>query len=319
MSDGVVSPGPRPLAAAEKFNKAASAAVRSAALSVWPTGQHDEIGQLRDGGYVADTAADAEGVVPAIAVYAITTYSQPGEVVLDPDCGAGTVLVEALRAGRHAVGLTPNARWWNTARANVTAAKRHGAWRDGSVLDGKPQLLATVRAAGLAGRVGLVLTTLRLHGGCDLGGGDPDNALTRLTRTLRHCRPLVRPGGHVIVILRPRRHAGALLDLPSPVLAAGQTAGLIPAARCVALLAELRDSRLVTCASLAQRRAAARDRAAGAPTLLPVHHDVLVFRVPALAEPVALAAARGHLPPMLSTPVRRPAAEAHHGCRGRAA
>lgn len=304
MFDGMAGPDPLPRPVGEGPATAVPDAALMAALSVWPTGQHDEISQLRDGGYVADTAADAERVVPAVAACAIAAYSTPGEVVLDPDCGAGTVLVEALRAGRHAVGLTPNARWWSTARANVTTAKRHGAWRDGCVLDGYPQLLATVQAAGLAGRVGLVLTALRPRNGSDVGGPDPDPALARLTRTLRHCRPLVRPGGYVIITLRPRRHTGALLDLPSRVLAAGQEAGLLPAARCVALLARLRGSRLVTRASLAERRAAARDHTAGAPTLLPVHHDVVVFRAPALAEPTALAAAGAHRPLAIPAPLR---------------
>jgi hypothetical protein len=36
--------------------------------------------------------------------------------------------------------------------------KTAGAWRDGSVLDARPKVLATIRAAGLVGRVGLVLT-----------------------------------------------------------------------------------------------------------------------------------------------------------------
>lgn len=271
-------------------DRAAQAAAQMAALSVWPTGQYDEATQLRDGGYVADTAADPDQVVPAVAACAIAAYSAPGEVVLDPDCGAGTVLVEALRVGRHAVGLTPNARWWSTARANVTAAKRRGAWPDGCVLDGYPQLLATVQAAGLTGRVGLVLTSLRPRNG-DSG---LDHALARLAQTLRHCRPLLRPGGHVIVTLRPQRHAGALLDLPSRILAAGQASGFLPTARYVALLAELRGSRLIARASLAERRTVARDHAAGRPTLLPAHRDVLVFRMP----PALVEAAARVRPPM---------------------
>lgn len=301
MCDGAVGSGPRYRPVGEE--------PATAALSVWPTGQHDEVSQLRDGGYVADTAADGERVVPAVAASAVAAYSAPGEVVLDPDCGAGTVLVEALRAGRHAVGLTPNARWWNTARANVTAAKRHGAWRDGCVLDGDPRLLASVRAAGMAGRVGLVLTALRPRTGSVVDAADPAHALARLTHALRYCRPLVRPGGHVVISLRPWRHGGVLLDLPSRVLAAGQAVGLLPAARCVAMLGGLRGSRMVTRASLAERRAAARDRAAGVPTLLSVHHDVLVFRALALAEPATLAAGE---PPSLvvSAPPRPHATDA---------
>jgi SAM-dependent methyltransferase len=37
-----------------------------------------------------------------------TSLSKPGQVVLDPFCGSGTVLLEAIRAGRHAIGADSN-------------------------------------------------------------------------------------------------------------------------------------------------------------------------------------------------------------------
>ncbi|WP_165960688.1 hypothetical protein [Actinocrispum wychmicini] len=129
-------------------------------------------------------------------ICAIVTYTRPGDLVLDPDCGAGTVLVEALRAGRHALGLTARTRSWTLARANITAAKAAGAWRDGSVLDARPKVLATVRAAGLIGRVGLVLTALRTapDGPTHRAPGpdcDPDiavdPAIADLAATLLYC------------------------------------------------------------------------------------------------------------------------------------
>ncbi|MGB3439985.1 MAG: DNA methyltransferase [Actinophytocola sp.] len=244
-------------------------------LSVWPTGQRDPLAQLRDAGCVPGTETDTERIPPTVAAHAITTYTRPGDLVLDPDCGAGTVLVEAMRAGRHALGLTAGTRWWTLARANVTAAKTAGAWRDGSVLDARPKVLATVRTAGLIGRVGLVLTTLRAAPDRATGPDrDPvESALANLATTLLYCEPLLRAGGHVVVIARPLRHPdGALVDLTTPLVAAGTSAGLAPVERCIALTAGLRGNRLVTRASLAERRAAAR--AAGAPT---AHHEVLVF------------------------------------------
>ncbi|MES1157523.1 MAG: DNA methyltransferase [Haliangium ochraceum] len=42
---------------------------------------------------------------PSIARGAIGRFSQPGDRVLDPFCGSGTVLVEAMGAGRSAVGV----------------------------------------------------------------------------------------------------------------------------------------------------------------------------------------------------------------------
>ncbi|MEU6573580.1 DNA methyltransferase [Streptomyces sp. NPDC046805] len=261
-------------------------------ISVWPTGQLDSQAQLAEGGYVPETAQDSGRIPPAVAAHAIATYTRPGDTVLDPDCGAGIVLTEALRAGRHAIGLTGQRRWWPIARANVTAAKYDGAAADGMVLE-HPPATAAARLAGLAGHIALILTALRptafAHQPRRPGDGEaaPDDPAARLRQTLSECRPLLRPGGHVIVTIRPRRHRGYLLDLTGPVSEAGEAAGLIPTDRCVALLAELRGDRLITHTSPTQRRSAGRrQRATGHPATLVVHHDVAVFRAPAEAAQV---------------------------------
>ncbi|MFC4464008.1 DNA methyltransferase [Streptomyces xiangluensis] len=255
-------------------------------ITVWPTGQLDSHAQLAEGGYVPETAQDSGRMPPAVAAHAIATYTHPGDTVLDPDCGAGTVLTEALRSGRHAIGLTGQPRWWPVARANVTAAKYHGAVPDGMVLE-SPPASATAQLPELSGRIGLVLTALRstgsLHQSGRTRGGEAasHDPATRLCRTLTTCRPLLCPGGHAIVTVQPRRRRGHLLDLTGPVLEAGEEAGLIPTDRCIALLAELRGNRLITHTSPTQRRSAARHRrTTGHPTALTVHHDVVVFRAP---------------------------------------
>lgn len=277
-------------------------------LSVWPTGQRDHAAQLRDSGCVPGTETDTDQIPPAIAAYAIATHTHPGDLVLDPDCGTGTVLIEALRAGRHTVGLTARSRWWRIARANVTAAKRDGAWRDGSVLDARPRALATIRAAGLIGRVGLVLTALRTAAGDGTNGPDRDlaSAFRDLVATLTYCEPLVRSGGHLVVVARPRRHPdGSLVDLTTPLIAAGASAGLAAVERCVALTGGLRGGRLVTRASFAERRAAARARAGGSPVALVAHHEVIVFQLAHDAELAAAAAIGTPLPSDAGVP--RPA------------
>jgi len=43
-------------------------------------------------------------MLPALANWAIRAYTEPGEIVLDPLCGAGTTLVEAQRLGRQWLG-----------------------------------------------------------------------------------------------------------------------------------------------------------------------------------------------------------------------
>lgn len=235
--------------------------------SVWPTGQRSARAQLREAGCVPGTEFDQERIPPAVAAHAIAAWTRTGDLVLDPDCGAGTVLTESLRADRHALGLTVRKSWWTLARANVTAAKTAGAWCDGCVLEARPRMLATVRAAGLVGRVGLVLTALRTGPETDR----VESAIGGLAKTLQYCEPLLQPGGHVVIVARPHRRAdGSLVDLASLVITAATTAGLALVERCVALSAEVRGSRLVARGSGEHRRVA--------------HHEVLVFQLVHEAE-----------------------------------
>lgn len=243
-------------------------------LSVWATGQHDIPTQLRDAGCVPGTDADAHHIPPAIAAHAIATYTHPGDLVLDPDCGTGTVLVAALRADRHALGLTSRAQWWTTARANITTAKRDGATRDGSVLHAGPQLLTDTRAAGLIGHVELILTALRAPVTPSKTAVDFD----RLADIAHRSEPLLRTTGRLVVIARPRRHPdGSLVDTTTGIIHANAPAGLVLVERCIALTARLRDGRVMPRASLAELRAA-KARTAGAPVALIAHHEVLVFQ-----------------------------------------
>ena len=93
---------------------------------------------------------------------------------------------------------------------------------------------------------------------------------------------LLRPGGLAVVTARPWRQHGELVDLPAAVIAAGAAAGLVPVARCVALLAGLRGGRLIARPSFFQLDNLRRARAKGEPWHLIVHEDVLIFRNPGL-------------------------------------
>ncbi|MCP3800730.1 site-specific DNA-methyltransferase [Allokutzneria sp. A3M-2-11 16] len=235
--------------------------------SVWATGEYAPLTQLRRRGYHPGTAADLDRVPPALAARAITTLTATGDLVLDPACGAGTVLVEAVRAGRHTVGLTPNPRWWTLARANVTAARRGGAWPDACVLDGHPSLLATPHAAGLLGRVDLVLTALR-----HTEPADTKQAIADLGDAIHASRPLLGAGAHVAVALRPRRHAdNGPREVRARVLGTATRAGLALVRHYIALTGRTRGARLLdhpspTVGTLADRAAQ--------------HWELLVFRAP---------------------------------------
>ena len=90
-------------------------------LSVWATGQASPAVQRR-GRYVPESSAHPAKMLPAVAAHAITHYTRPGELVLDPMCGIGTTLVEAVHRGRRAVGVEYETRWAQLARANLDLA-----------------------------------------------------------------------------------------------------------------------------------------------------------------------------------------------------
>ncbi|MFD5321152.1 DNA methyltransferase [Streptomyces sp. NPDC127098] len=281
---------------------------------VWPTGQQPQ--QPAEHGYAPETARDHLRIRPQIAAFAIAAYTRPGDTVLDPDCGAGTTLVEAVRAGRHAIGLASGRRWWNTARANLTAARRHHDARqspptDGMVLDQTtpPGQLAA------AGAVDLILTSWRHPTAPQRPTtAQPSDRRTptganRLAELLTRCRPLLAPDGHVVVIARPRRREGYLLNGPAQITAAARTAKLALVARCVALVAPLNDEDVRVEMSIAQRAAIARlQRITGHPIAATAHHDVWVFRAPhACANASALRNADA--PELLGRPTSESATE----------
>ncbi|MEU8132182.1 DNA methyltransferase [Streptodolium elevatio] len=257
--------------------------------SVWLSGQRDIATQLAVGGYGPATAQDDAAIPPAIAARAVGQYTRPGDVVFDPDCGAGTVLAEAMRVGRHAVGATTDPRWWPIARANVTRAKRAGAAVDGTVLDAGPHSPGTAQLDLFAGRVQLVVVNVRNLGiarrrrGAVLVSAAVSEAAVaaRLTRLLRWCRPLLRPTGCLAITTAPYWCGGELLDLPGAVVRAGRIAGFRQAVSVLALTAELRTEQLIAHTPLAQRRAAAAQaRATGRPVSLTAHRDVVIFAAP---------------------------------------
>jgi hypothetical protein len=221
--------------------------------------------------------------------------------------GIGTTLVEAIHLGRDAIGVEYEPRWAHIAAANITHARAQGAAGQAEVIRGDARQLPALLPPGTAGRVALVVTSppygRSVHGQVRAeqrsgGGGvqkydnrysdDPanlashglDDLLAGFTRILAGCTALLRPGGTVVVTARPWRQHGELVDLPGAVLAAGASAGLIPAERCVALLAGLRGQRLIPRPSFFQLDNIRKARARGEPWHLIVHEDILIFRAP---------------------------------------
>ncbi len=262
-------------------------------------------------------------MLPAIAATAIARYTEPGDLVADPMCGIGTTLVEAVHLGRDGLGIEYEERWASVAAANVAHARRQGATGTAEVIRGDARLLPGLLPPGTAGRAALVVTSPpygpSVHGqvkaeqrrGAEGGvrkydnryGQDPanlahqglDDLLAGFTAILSGCAVLLRPGGLAVVTARPWRQHGELVDLPAAVIAAGAAAGLVPVARCVALLAGLRGGKLIARPSFFQLDNLRRARAKGQPWHLIVHEDVLIFRNPPYPASPAAGAQPAHL------------------------
>ncbi|MEU8015944.1 DNA methyltransferase [Micromonospora parva] len=270
-------------------------------LSVWATAQSTGPVQRR-GRYMPESVKHPARMLPAIAAHAIAAYTQPGDLVLDPMCGIGTTLVEAVHAGRDAFGIEYEPQWSNIADANIRHAHDQGASGRASIIRGDATRLMSLVPKALTGQVALVVTSPpygpTVHGLVRPGehgvvkyddryndGEDKGNLayrdLTGLTdgfaQILRGCATLLRPGGAVVVTARPWRKRGELVDLPSAVIAAGLRAGLAPTERCVALLAAVRDGQLVARPSFFQLQQVRKARTAGVPMHLIAHEDVLIF------------------------------------------
>ncbi|AEB42610.1 TRM11 family SAM-dependent methyltransferase [Micromonospora maris] len=270
-------------------------------LSVWTTAQTTGPVQRR-GRYVPESVKHPARMLPAIAAHAIDAYTQPGDLVLDPMCGIGTTLVEAVHAGRDAFGIEYEPQWSNIADANIRHAHDQGATGRASVIRGDATRLISLVPKALTGQVALVVTSPpygpTVHGlvrpGADgvvkyddryNDGEDRGNLAYRdltgladgFTQILAGCATLLRPGGVVVVTARPWRKRGELVDLPSAVIAAGIRAGLVPIERCVALLAAVRDGHLVARPSFFQLQQVRKARAGGVPMHLIAHEDVLIL------------------------------------------
>lgn len=60
-----------------------------------------------------------EWALREIARRAITACTAPGELIIDPMCGVGDVLVEAIKADRMAIGIEYEKYWADIARRRI--------------------------------------------------------------------------------------------------------------------------------------------------------------------------------------------------------
>lgn len=267
--------------------------------SVWAVAQRPSQVQRR-GRYLPDSMPHPAKMLPALAERAVETFTRPGDLVLDPMCGIGTTLVEAVQLGRDAIGVEYEARWADLARANVGYARDHGASGVAEVVVGDCRHLRSLVPPEAVGQVALILTSppygasthgrVRTNGGgvrkwdhrysadrANLAHQGLDSILAAMESMFREASFVLAPGGVVALTARPWRKDGVLVDLPGRLVGAAHNAGFELVERNVALLAALRGERLVPRASFFQLNEVRRARAEGVPLRVIAHEDVLVF------------------------------------------
>ncbi|GAB3444542.1 hypothetical protein GCM10027570_13920 [Streptomonospora sediminis] len=279
--------------------------------SVWPTGQLQARAQ-RGHRYARLSLEHPAKMLPAIARHAVTTFTEPGEMVLDPLCGIGTTLVEAAHLGREGVGFELEPKWASIARHNLRLARAQGADGEAQVHTGEAARMARDLAAHIPchqGRVALLVTSppygAMTHGlvrsardgakavdkwnnrysrtrlRANLAHQPTGELLASFTDILAACRPLLAPGAHVVITTRPFRSGGGLVDFPGRVMEAATAAGLEPVGRCAALICALRDGETVARSSFFASLEASRLRRRGAAAHVVQHEDALILRNPA--------------------------------------
>ena len=262
-------------------------------------------------------------MLPALARRAIETYSDPGDLVLDPMCGIGTTLVEAIDLHRPALGIELEPRWAKLARANIRHAHHHGARQSARVIEGDaqnlPRLLAGhTRRTSAGGGVDLIVTSPpyacqvaavakeNLKSGLgpirrdDTTNYSPDRAnlghargsayLAAMAGVYHACAAVLKPGGYLVLVTKDMRSDGALRNLSGETITLCEATGLHYWQRIIALLATIRDAEIVMRPSFWQTLQVRKARARGDRTHVVAHEDVLVFRKPARAAAAAQAA-----------------------------
>jgi modification methylase len=276
-------------------------------LAVWPCAQTTSQWQ-RHGRYLPESNRHPGKMLPALARRAIETYSDPGDLILDPMCGIGTTLVEAIHAGRRAVGVELEPRWAKLARANIEHAHQQGASSPAHVIEGDarqtPRLLTDAHhrqvdlivtsppyACQIAdvsnenivsgnGPIRRVDTTNYSADRSNLGHARGVNYLAAMGEVYEACAAALKPAGFLVLVTKDMRSGGALHNLSGDTITLCEGLGLRYWQRVIGLLATLRDSELVMRPSFWQMLHARRARARGERTHIVAHEDVLVFRKP---------------------------------------
>ena len=286
-------------------------------IAIWPCAQTTSQWQ-RHSRYLPESNRHPGKMLPALARRAIDAYSNPGDLVLDPMCGIGTTLVEAIHAGRRAVGVELEPRWAKLARANIEHAHDQGASSAAHVIEGDARQTPRLLTDAQHRQVDLILTSppyacqvadvstenLISHSGSirredtsnyspdrsNLGHARGDTYLAAMAEVYAACAAVLKPGGFLVLVTKDMRSGGALHNLSGDTIALCERLDLRYWQRIIGLLATIRDGELVMRPSFWQMLHARRAQARGERTHIVGHEDVLVFRKPNLptAQPTSV-------------------------------
>ena len=211
-----------------------------------PVGEGRGLLAQRYGRYVAGSAGHRDRTPPDLAATLVHRYSRPGDLIVDPCVGTGTMLVEAVHAGRDGLGMDIEAGWVSLARTNLALATRQGATGRARVILADATRLPARVPTGLRGTVDLVLTSAPMgktmpayrrglyrtgarRAVGPVGGPRVGRVVTGagLGRVLAGCAALLRPGGLAAVVLsREPADRSLSTGFPLYVVPAGLRAGL---------------------------------------------------------------------------------------------
>ncbi|WP_161791009.1 TRM11 family SAM-dependent methyltransferase [Actinomadura welshii] len=258
----------------------------------------------RHGRYTPESMRHPGKMLPAIAATIIEAFTRPGDLVVDPMCGIGTTLVEAVHLGRDAAGVEYEPDFVHLTVGNLRHAHAQGATGTPRLMCGDARNIAMLYQA-LHGKAALVLTSppygSHTHGHIRSGRDNRGKKIVKrhhrysadrgnlayqplpgllegFGRILAGSAALLRPGGVIAVTTRPIRVKGELIDLPGQVIDTACCHGLALTGRHAALLAGLRDGGLVNRASFFQMLETRRARDRGIPACATAHEDLLLFQ-----------------------------------------
>jgi DNA modification methylase len=260
-------------------------------------------------------------MLPELARQVIQAYTKPGDWILDPMSGIGTTGVEAVHLGRNYVGVELEPRFVTWQEANLRLAQSQGATGSYRVLPGDARRLgrddpdALTRSGGpidaivtsppygarlrsvrtpspvlrqliAARRFGrnVIPATYGSRSG-NLGNLGEREYLQQMREVYRGCFQVLRPGGQLIVVIRPGRDRYRLRPLHHETVRLCQELGFELLDEVVAVVGrvELPDglpARVVSRSLFFKRLAVLHQRQAGYPISLEQLEYVLVFRKP---------------------------------------